>query len=405
MSNRIVIVDSIRGLCLVNIFINHLSSGILHNASPSKLFFLDSADVFVLLAGISSFLSSTRQNTEFPAVRRRLWRRALEIYVYNLVIIVLSLIVLVLAEALLSGAGVASTVLAALRKIAPHQAAWHLLTMQQTVGFSNVLRLYVVLALAAPFYVWLAHKVWWLPPAVAVPIWLVAGHFSIAEHDSLTLTPLALTILPWNLVFACGIAIGAGISNRIELPLSPVPLLLSGSFALFCTFFVTIGIDLWPSAADWAATRNEHFWTGASKTLQSPIRVANLAAVTFLVLALPRLPLMRLFHQAKASDFLPRLGAHSLDVFSFGAVFALIGDSTLVILSHRAGMRPPWLATAEIAIFGAALLLMAGIAGRGRPLLPIRHLWSARNHSGRRQATPADAPAAPGNPILLARES
>lgn len=54
ISTRYHAIDAIRGFCLVNIFITHLSTSMIKEASPSKLGFSDSAEIFVLLAGIST---------------------------------------------------------------------------------------------------------------------------------------------------------------------------------------------------------------------------------------------------------------------------------------------------------------------------------------------------------------
>lgn len=68
MQQRSTTIDAVRGICLVNIFVNHIENGYLTNLSPSGLGFSDSADIFVLLSGISVALAA--RQTEARALGR-----------------------------------------------------------------------------------------------------------------------------------------------------------------------------------------------------------------------------------------------------------------------------------------------------------------------------------------------
>ena len=364
---RIHAIDAVRGLCLLNIFVNHLTLGVLHELSPSKLGFCDSADIFVFLAGISSFLAygGGSKPFELADAQRRMWRRAVQLYAFNVGILAASFVILA-ASALIAPTPRPEFAPQAVMSSAGWLTyLWHVLTFQQSVGFSMVLRLYVFLLFVGPIYVWLAARRYWYPLVPAAVIWLVAGHFELADSDSLTGEPLSMTLLPWNLVFAFGIGLGAAIRQRVRLPSSTA---LRGAALLFViggSILITLGGYASPDLFAWLETRNDRFWTGISKSLQSPLRLIYLAALTYLFMAHAKAPLVRLFHEAGADSILCRLGRRSLEVFTVGAIFALAADNLLWILNQTAGLplRSPAAIIIELLLAGAGLAAMLWIAG------------------------------------------
>ena len=103
MKERIHAIDAARGLCLLNIFANHITLGLLPELSPSKIAFCDSAEIFVLLAGVSAFLACGPRggggHWDAATAAQRMWRRALTLYVANLAVIAGSLLVFVVGGA------------------------------------------------------------------------------------------------------------------------------------------------------------------------------------------------------------------------------------------------------------------------------------------------------------------
>jgi hypothetical protein len=370
LSSRINIIDSIRGYCLVNIFINHITFGYLHNISPSNFGYSDSSELFVFLSGTSSFIAMGHFSTK--NMIKRAWRRALELYACNLGIIIATLLIMALASAVVAHRNWPQDPLTLAAQSQPiAKVAWHLITLQQSVGFSMVLRLYVVLMIAAPAFLWLASQRWWLPLLPAALIWIIAGHFRLVEYDSLTGAPLMLTVLPWTLIFACGIAAGAAYRQGVEIPKSKW--LLAAAVLVLLSYLVLLySQSSWAAGLAWIKARDVHFWTGSSKAYQSPLRVAHALSLIYLVVACRKAPLIRLLHGLTASHMLPRLGRHSLPIFAFGAVFAVAANG-LVFWSHQrfGASMPPTLST-ELILILLGLLAMRSIA----------------DHQGRRHAPP-----------------
>ena len=119
-----------------------------------------------------------------------------------------------------------------------------------------------------------------------------------------------------------------------------------------------------PEAAEWIAHRNELFWTGASKSLQSPLRVAYMGALVYACVAFRHAPVIRLLHAAGPESVLARLGRSSLEVFAAGAVMALALDQALwvLVLYELAPIGSPASLAVEIVLMALAVRLMVCIA-------------------------------------------
>ncbi|WP_019904754.1 OpgC domain-containing protein [Methylobacterium sp. 77] len=335
MIARRTTIDAIRGLCLVNIFVNHLEGGHFSQISPSRLGFSDSSEIFVLLSGISTALaySNNSDTAPFSSLVRTLWLRALRLHAFNIALVLATLAVLNLALEMLGPAGVTSGDAALLAEHGSWTMFWHAVTFRQNVGYSCVLRLYVVLMLLAPVFVRLAEWRWWAPIPPALVTWAAAGHFDLVIPNSLSGQPFTLTVLPWTLLFATGVAIGRAMKLDMPLPYNGLALALAlanlAGYLIFATWVVRIS----PSALEWAESRNTSFWFGASKTYQSPLRVLHVLTLAYVVAAMPRAPLIRLLHQMRPDHPLCRLGRNSIVVFTIGAVASVAASETLHIAS------------------------------------------------------------------------
>lgn len=372
MPQRIAAIDVIRGYCLVNIYINHIAGGVLQRFSPSNFGLSDSADLFVFLSGASTFLAFG--GLEFFDSVRALWRRALKLYGCNILLIVGTVAVLG-ALAWLAGPAIRfhRPELNALLASPWPPAAWHVLTLQQSVGFSDVLRLYVGLFVAAPLFLWLAVRRWWwaLPPALLV--WIVAGHFRLVGHDSLTGAPLMMNFLPWTLTFVSGMALAAAMAQGVRPPRSPW--LIGAALTLVLGYVALLYVlPYWPDAQAWVDTRNDSFWLGGSKSLMSPLRVLHLSALAYLFVVFSDAPVLRLVHQAGPRSFLVVLGRRSLRVFVTGAVLSVAASELL----HLTGLR--WGQRSLAAILVEVLLAASGIAA----LWAVARLrWTSERPLGR----------------------
>ncbi len=394
--DRLIAIDAIRGFCLINIFINHVGTGLLQNFSPSRVFFFDSADAFVFLAGISSFLAYAPRaggsgTTSHPA--RRIWRRAMILYLANLTLALMSVALLLGFAMLAPNSGFAERPEAVIAEHGVWTYVRDLILMRQDVGYTVVLRVYVVLMLVAPLYVWLATIRFWWPLVPAGIVWVLAGHFGMTEYNSLTGVERSMTIFAWNLIFAAGISLGAAIRDGRQLWSNPWSLGLAAAI----TFALPIGTGLLarvsPDVLAWTEMRNDLFWTGASKSLQSPLRVANLIAAAYLVVAARRAPVVRLIHGAAPGNLFVVLGRKSLEVFVLGAVLALLVERVLWALD-AGGIATAGSAAslgAELVLCAAAIWAMYALARSQRLAFKRIEQWAAK--------------AAPPHPVAIAAKA
>jgi len=386
MPSRRTTIDTIRGLCLVNIFVGHLQLGELHAASPSRLGFSDSADIFVLLSGISTALAfGRRASGPFPKLLLSLWRRAARIFAFNIGIVVATLLIFITVIALRGSEQGYADHLRLLREPGLETLLWHAVTLRQSVGHSTILRLYVALMLMAPVWLRLAVWRWWAPLAGAGLLWIAGGHFHLVILNSLTGEPFLLGIVPWTLLFCIGITIGMAMQRGVQVPVTPLLVIPAVAVLLGYLVLVVVVAPSWPPAQAWIASRNEHFWIGASKIYQSPLRLLHMLSLTYLVMALPKAPLIRLLHAARADQFLPRLGRSSLPVFTVGAVGAVLADEVLDLVRDETGAA--WLPAFVVEVTAiAAYLWLADLISRRRPV-PSAMRDPGRLHLGSRLST------------------
>lgn len=253
------------------------------------------------------------------------------------------------------------------------------------MGYSCVLRLYIALMLFAPVLLRLALWRVWAPLPPAILLWASAGHCDWVLPNSLSGIPFTQTILPWTLLFTIGIVVGQGMNLGLRLPCNRRIVGLALGYLAGSLVFLMLS-PLWPSAQDWIAMRNDRFWFGASKTYLSPLRVLHVLALAYLVMALPKAPLIRMLHQVRRDHGLARLGRRSLRVFTMGAVAAVVASELLDLAAVR--LNGAWF---PVMLLEAALIgLFVGLALR---LGHSRH--RAASLTGPASGVPTAAPRTP----------
>lgn len=352
MPQRRATIDAIRGLCLINIFVTHIENGAFARLSPSRLGFSDSSDIFVLLSGISTALAAQQASRRrLGEMAAHLWQRAARLYAAEVILILSTLALLAAILALRGVEGVQAAETGLLRDHGLATLLWHALTLGQNVGYSCVLRLYIALMLLAPLLLRLALWRVWAPLPPAILLWALAGHCDWVVPNSLSGIPFTQTILPWTLLFTIGIVIGQGLNLGLRLPRNRWLIGLALGYLAGNILFYLL-IPTWPAAQDWIATRNDHFWLGGSKTYQSPLRVLHVLALAYLVMAVPKAPLIRLLHQVPRDHGLARLGRRSLPIFTMSAVAAVAASELLDLAALRLNGAPVPVLLLEAALIG-----------------------------------------------------
>jgi hypothetical protein len=305
--------DSLRGLMLIGMAMNHIASP-LHRLTDQPFGYTTSAEGFVFLSGLVAGLVYTRRREHLgpAAAAKASWLRAVTLYRYHI-----ALFILIWSWANFYFAAVGENAIYA-QPAMQEQPGWSLLTGLLLVNQPPLLD---ILPMYAGFML--------LLPAVLDA--LDAGHrgrvlaLSLAGWALTNLfwpnAPVDLGILrtgafnwgAWQLLFLVGVIGGhASVTGQTLLPANRRPWLVAGAVVLCGWCFLIRHWYWWPASIhgfpDWE-----------NKNSLAPVRLLNTFALFLLIhLAFVRWP--RVFQWRP----LALLGRHSLAVFSAHIVLAYL---------------------------------------------------------------------------------
>jgi hypothetical protein len=316
-------IDFWRGFALITIFVNHIPGWVFEHFTHKNVSLSDSAELFVFLAGWSLRHVVGRPEDPTPTSQLviRLTGRAIVIYAAHVTTVTIAI-------AMLAGA--------ALYFDNPLMLEWHnasavfsnpaethigLVLLSHQLGYFDILPLYVLLMIVAPF-VALLHRA---APALLLPL-------SFAIYLAALVGPISIPTWPvpgqwffnplcWQFVFVLGFSMsrergpgGFVRKNMTTIRLIAAPLLLA------------LTIVSWNNWLPNPATMPEpKLLFIAGKTFVTPIRLMQfLALVAVFSIAFPFL--QRFLPQIV--NALAMLGRNSLQVFCVGSLLSLAGQIT-----------------------------------------------------------------------------
>lgn len=318
-------VDFWRGFALISIYVNHVP-GIFFEAYTFRNFGLsDSAELFVFLAGFSlRYLSESRsENLTTARLFMRLEGRAFTLYAAQTLITVLAL---------------AALAQAALTFDTPLLLEWNnsqaffqepvttiigmaLLTHQ--LGYFDILPLYIILMMAAPFIV-LLHR--WKPVLVlplSILIWAVTLTFEINFSTWPVEGRWFFDPLAWQLCFVLGFIMAkpSGLGALVRRH--------GRTVRTFGFVVVTLGlaIRVFEWDPDAFAVPTPHLFFVFDKTFLSPGRLIHMLGLAALFTGLFGL-MVRFTLGRGLGLWLSLLGRNSLHVFCAGSLLSLAGQIT-----------------------------------------------------------------------------
>ena len=320
-------IDALRGFFLVWMTLAHLPTH-LSDLVNEPFGFVSSAEGFVFLSALLVAGLYIRQAAGAgAAVRTKLWKRALRIYGYHLVL-------LSLAFTMAAGFGVIAHRLALTNLLNfylahPLPAIVGSLLLIYCPPLLDILPMYVIFLLITPFLLaTAAHRGWKGMLLASGSVWLLAQFgLRVWVHDLVVrITTLqiplqdtgAFNLFAWQMVWVSGLCIGA-VSDREGRLLWQPPRFLYQISALVCIFFVGV----------------RHNWFGSYLTQQTlgmqldkwqlgPLRVVNLIAFACVIYWSRKL-LTRLF----VIEPFVMLGKASLQVFCAHLAFVFVGLALL----------------------------------------------------------------------------
>jgi hypothetical protein len=340
-------IDFWRGYALVAIFINHIP-GVFYERFTHKNFgFSDSAELFVLLAGWSLRSLVDRQSRDLTNLRLffRLGSRAIMLYTAQLAITLIAIAIIAATAFLADTNLVLQWNNAAVVFEEPIVAHIGLAMLTHHLGYFDILPLYIVLMLWAPFMAVLHRTLPWALLPVSLAIWASA----LATGMNLPTWPVEgrwfFNPFAWQLVFVIGFILGGeGTTTRIVVTHRRTTRTIGAiivALGLLGTY-----LQFYPDPLN--APQPALFFV-ADKTFLTPMRLIHvLGIVAFFGGAF-------FFVYKKArwlARFLSMLGRNSLNVFCVGSLLSLAAQSARFALGSTL-----WVDTLVV-IIGLALMSM-----------------------------------------------
>jgi hypothetical protein len=344
-------IDVLRGMALLMIFVDHIPGNVLSLVTLHNFGFSDAAEVFVLLAGMSSMMAYGKAWDGALGGLHRIILRCARLYLFQIGLLLTTLVVV-----LLWTAPCVAPILNA-----PLAGLLRGLTLQAVPNYLDILPLYLVLLAAFPLvYVGLRLNPWvalglsaalWLTanldPSLNLPNWIDGGRWFF--------NPFA-----WQFLFIMGAAFALLAAAHGDM----VP--WARWAAWLCAAY--LGFAFLESApwADWHLPDLEPFALPTpDKTQLAALRLLNILALAYLLLSSAWL---RALAGVRILRPLEVCGRHSLEVFAVGCIVALFGR--LLFRTYGAGLETQ----IAINVIGIAMMYLAGMC-----LEKARMLAKARN--------------------------
>jgi hypothetical protein len=316
LGRRSVLIDFLRGLCLVLMTIDHLPLSLIKKFTWQTFGFFSAAECFVFLSGLVAgrVYGRTALTRGIAAVRQRALRRALTLYFTNAVLVTLAILA---ANAGLTTLG---------KGLYPSWSLWvRTMLFIASPSYSEILRMYCIFLLSLPAVLWaLVNHRFYYVVVISGGTWLAAS-----QGYGMAALPGSgyFDVMSWQLLFVAGIYFGfAGVRKSGDLgereELHTPALWTSACLAVVVTFFV---------ARHWYSLTGEQLspylqWLWSWRRTLTLGRLLDFAAFSILVYRF-RAVLLNLIKTlpGRAITF---LGQHSLQVFVWSiSVTMLVSES------------------------------------------------------------------------------
>ena len=199
--DRVIALDYFRGICILLVVINHASffSWPLTYVTGASVLWSSAAEMFFLISGITLWIVRGKYiGTDFWSMARKMWRRAVTIYMVYLLAVVASLYMALM----LIGHGMASHMPGALPAASGGKLLADILSFRYTIGWANFFMYYAVFMIFAPFAMrLLKSRLWFLVPAASLAL------YAANAYGKLPPSPY-LSFAVWQVYFVLGLTVG-----------------------------------------------------------------------------------------------------------------------------------------------------------------------------------------------------
>ncbi len=339
-------IDILRGVSLVMIFVDHIGGNLMANITLHVWGFCDAAEVFVILAGMSSMLAYGRvfeeQGLRSGVVRVAL--RCLHLYAAQ-VLLLLTTFVIVAVWAHYFGyefLGIEPSRPGGLHGIR------RAVRLEELPTFLDILPLYIVLLGSFP----LMQALWRLSPAAlllpSLVLWRIAQVYPWLDlHNEPSGTGWYFNPFAWQFLFALGMALAVLHRRRgFSLP-GWWPLRAAAAAFVVYALLAAAPWRAW-GWSDWRPI----IMVMPDKSTLDPLRILDVVAIILLALSSER---FRAVQDHRLLRPLASCGRHSLEVFSAGTILSLFGR--LVFTTFGTGL----IAQVLVNLVGVGVMIMVAL--------------------------------------------
>jgi len=376
-------IDFFRGLSLIFIFINHIPGNFFSNFTSRTYALFDSAEVFMFLAGYSAALGYYGLVPQgLQAFARKALFRARTILGYHMVLVAL----LMAAVSFMVSAGIKTDYEVFLDKIEsePLQVLIGVPTLAFQAPLLDILPMYIVVMLLAPFLVWLRAQSELALLAASGLMWMFASRFFPAIPTVTYDINWMFNPFCWQFLFAIGLAFGW--RTRTSAP--PVA---SGEarrvLDICCAIFVAFSACVLAAIAfesidDTAANRLRAMYFSLNKQSLDLWRVVGLLASAYLAARLVSKSAGWL--RTKAARLICAAGSVSLPIFALTVVLSFAGKFFVNALDNTILADALATGTGVAIILAAAHILKSGMLQNwpGSLTSSFSFRFSAPHHRG-----------------------
>lgn len=349
-------IDLFRGLSLWWIFIDHIPESYLNQLTPKNFGFSDAAEILVFLSGLASGMvyGDVARQSGLALACSRVFRRAVEIYIAQIVTLVL-----LLAEVSYIAARQASMLDHANLAILvekPAETLFQATLLRYSPVNLDPLLLMVILHFGLLVILPVMMRAWPLALIGSVTLYVLTHLFDwyIPAYPT---GQIYFNPLNWQLLFVIGIWWGAYRGKwQLAILKSKALAAFAAIYVLF-SFLITLG---------WQIHWIEAYVPGWLSRLIYPVDKSNLdilRLIHFFALALlcwRVLPSNFAILKARALRPLVRCGEYSLVIYCAGVLLSFAGHAVLSLGSNSLASQT-LVSVAGLAIMGAIASLLAGI--------------------------------------------
>ena len=310
-------IDLVRGFALMMIFINHIQGNIVGELTSRNFGFSDAAEIFVLLAGVSSaFAYYRRYESGQPLYTTvRVWRRAGFLYTAHILTSVLAVALFAAASLYFADPALKGQINIRPMLQDPAAGILGLAALTHQLSFFNILPLYIALLAMLPPIMFLYRLDVRLLLGVSIALYLAASFWRInlpgfPAPDGWFFNPLC-----WQLLFVAGFCWGDMWRRGLVLPANRVLFWVCVSYLAFS--LIWIRVDLAPYFPVYSGLGE--LW-GFSKMYIAPFRLLHVLALAYVIAMIPIGGWLR---RVGPENALVQMGRHALPIFCVGSLLSM----------------------------------------------------------------------------------